>query len=87
MSEQMRKEFENWAVATKDQFGLPFFVMKDEQGKYIDHAAEISWQAWQASRAAIVVELPDWFTVHGIDSAFYCDEVIAVLNKAGVSHE
>jgi hypothetical protein len=60
MSEQMRKEFENWAVATKDQFGLPFFVMKDEQGKYIDHAAEISWQAWQASRAGIVVELPDW---------------------------
>jgi hypothetical protein len=45
MSEQMRKEFEEW-----------FFDVVDAGVV----AEELCWQAWQASRAAIVVELPDW---------------------------
>ena len=60
MMTEMQKQFEEWAIRTKDAFGLPFFTMKNKQGKYFDHATEISWQAWQASRAAVVVSLPDW---------------------------
>ena len=86
MSGKMREEFEAWAVKTKDRFGLPFFISKDDQDQYVDNATEISWQAWQASRAALVVELPDWF-VFGISSATYMEDVTAALDKAGVSYE
>jgi len=58
MNEQMRVEFEAWAIKAKCQHGVPYFVMKDDSGMYIDHGANIAWQAWQASRAALVVNLP-----------------------------
>lgn len=83
---EMQKQFEQWAIRTKDAFGLPFFTMKNKQGKYFDHATEISWQAWQASRAAVVVKLPDWF-VSGIDAAVYRDDVIKALDDSGVDYE
>ena len=85
---EMQKQFEEWAIGTKDAFGLPFFTMKNKQGKYFDHAAEISWQAWQASRAAVVVKLgqsqntsfEEWQIYHE-------DEVKDELNRLGVSYE
>ena len=85
---ESRKQFEKWAVTTKDKFGLPFFTIKDESGKYVDHAAEISWQAWQASRAAIVVNLgsaqntsfEEWQVYHE-------DEIKDELKRLGVSYE
>ena len=82
---ESRKQFEKWAVTTKDKFGLPFFTIKDESGKYVDHAAEISWQAWQASRAAIVVKLPDWDCYDTPRQALEACE--GRLNDAGVSYE
>ena len=56
--DKCREQFEAWAINTKDQFGVPFFTIKNANGKYVDHGTEISWQAWQASRQALVVELP-----------------------------
>ena len=89
---ESRKQFEKWAVTTKDKFGLPFFTIKDESGKYVDHAAEISWQAWQASRAAIVVKLPNLFDASP-DGATYYDymyrksEMEKALDDVGVDYE
>ena len=87
---EMQKQFEEWAITTKDQFGLPFFTMKNEQGKYVGHATEISWQAWQeawqASRAAVVVKLPESY-FGGVDAAEYRDDVIEALGEAGVSYD
>lgn len=40
----MRKQFEVW--------------FKDKKHHVV--AEEVAWQAWQASRAALVVELPGW---------------------------
>jgi len=54
MSEQMRKEFEEWFK--KSHTGN----VQQIDGEYTHGATERLWQAWQASRAAIVVELPDW---------------------------
>ena len=46
----------------------------------------VAWQAWQASRAAVVVKLP-LFCVDGVDAAEYRDDVIEALDEAGVSYE
>jgi len=82
MSEQMRKEFEAWFK--KAHTGN----VQQIDGEYAHGATERLWQAWQASRADIVVELPDWFVFgFGLDDAVYRDDVIEELNKAGVSYK
>ncbi len=80
MSEQMRKEFEVWAVS------VGMYISIDEDNEYKNYTTWSCWKAWQASRAAIVVELP-LFCVDGVDAAEYRDDVIAALDKAGVSYE
>lgn len=92
--DKMREEFEEWAVNTKNQFDLPFFIIKKADGIYVDRGTEISWQAWQASRQALVVELPapcyraeytdycnnslEW------DNYYEIDEVKSALSEAGI---
>jgi len=84
MSEQMRKEFIKFANHWRYDLTL------DENDFYECAVTQRVWDswsaAWQASRAAIVVELPDWF-VFGFDAAVYRDDVIEELNKAGVSYK
>jgi len=67
MSEQMRKEFEAWAVSVGK------YVSVDEDGEYNNAIVDDCWQAWQASRAAIVVELRG--------------KVIEALEKSGASYK
>jgi len=91
--DKCKEQFEEWAVNTKDQFGVPFFTIKNEQGKYVDNGTEISWQAWQASRQALVVELPKgnfaaWVSgdmVDGYNAAIA--DVTGLLDAAGVNHK
>jgi hypothetical protein len=94
MSEQMKKEFENWAVAEG-------FRLTTYDGSYAVETTDAGWRAWQASRQALVVELP---TINDVDfgdsnggSAFdegfdvgFSDavgEFKARLCKAGVSYK
>lgn len=84
--DKMREDFENWAVSTKDHFGVPFFTIKNANGKYVDHGTEISWQAWQASRQALVVELPKLLFNCEIDAIDYVDTVKAI-KSAGIKYK
>jgi hypothetical protein len=60
-SENMREEFEAWAVADagstckqlKFERGGEWYLGRDHQ------VMNLGWAAWQASRAAVVVELPE----------------------------
>lgn len=53
-----REEFEAWA--SSPAFGLsPGHFKKDEEGEYINYPAHCYWLVWQASRQALVVELPE----------------------------
>lgn len=67
MSEQMRKEFEDWF----------YNDLSDAAGLY-----HLAWQAWQASRAALVVVMPeshnDWLDKQIVEYA---------LDQAGVSYK
>lgn len=79
MSEQAQKEFEAWAKSKK------WCILKTD-GVYNNTIVGCAFEAWQASRAEIVIELPDWF-VFGIDAAVYRDDIIDALNKAEVSYK
>ncbi|MBD1589759.1 hypothetical protein [Pseudomonas typographi] len=52
-TEKMRTEFEAWVEAN---FGLS--VRRNPAGAYQSFGVYAAWEAWQASRAAVVVELP-----------------------------
>lgn len=52
MSEKMREEFESWAISCHMCTYL-------DGVEYRHKSTEWAWMAWQASRAALVVELPD----------------------------
>ena len=51
MSEKMREEFESWAISCHMCTYL-------DGVEYRHQSTEWAWMAWQASRAALVVELP-----------------------------
>jgi hypothetical protein len=64
MSEKMREEFEAWA-ATK---GWESRNMKRRtDGGYDDWSVQPMWLSWQASRAALVIELPPMPTAQRTD--------------------
>ena len=53
MSEKMRDDFEKWA-----QYEHGYCAGTRQDGTYYVTKINDMWQAWQASRAALVVELP-----------------------------
>lgn len=57
MADKMRKEFETWALS---DFGLtPGHMRKNEDGSYVNIPTQGYWEVWQASRAVLVVVLPE----------------------------
>ena len=69
-TEQTKAEFEKWF----------------EGKKYHVVAKEIAWQAWQASRATLVVKLPHEVT-HVTNKEYEAgrDDVISAVESAGIT--
>lgn len=59
MSEdKVRAEFEAWAGSKK--FGLSKgHLKKDEDGEYLNFPTQCYWDVWRASRAELVIDLPE----------------------------
>jgi len=77
--DKIREEFEAWfkSAHTKNTQRI------DEE--YVHGATERLWQAWQASRAAIKVELPpEHEQAYG---AYDGAELRYMLKQAGISYE
>lgn len=79
---EMQKQFEEWARSVSHNM-VPGGNL---DRSYLSYETQIAYEAWVASRSAVVVKLPDWF-VSGIDAAIYRDDVIKALNEAGVDYE
>lgn len=83
---ESRKQFEEWLKQSHTK------NVQKIDGEYVHGATERLWQAWQASRAAIVVKLPNLFD-GSPDNATYYDymyrksEMEKALDDAGVSYE
>lgn len=56
----MREEFEAWAIESGETALSKAHMLKSEDGEYYNYAAKTYWKAWQASRAALEVELPSF---------------------------
>jgi hypothetical protein len=44
-----RKAFEKWASKQKNEYGLPYFVILSDNGRYIDGTTNNAWDGWQAA--------------------------------------
>lgn len=77
MSDKMREDFEVWVVSMGGDIRL--------NGEYVSNVTECAWGAWQASRAALVVDLPD--EKNASTKADLLDEVMQALDAVGVSYK
>ena len=82
MSEQMRDGFESWCLAkgytlrpAETNCGIII------EGDYSNLTVQIAWQAWQASRAAMVTEL----SANCKGMALTVDELRTMLGEIGVT--
>lgn len=83
-----REQFEKWV---KEETG--FYLWRTEypmtewdNQQYKCHQTNLAWMAWQASRAAIEIELPNQFPgEYYLDrDVIYADELIEELEQAGL---
>ena len=74
MSDKMREEFEMWATSCEMCTYL-------DGVEYRYQSTEWAWKAWQASRAALVVELP----ANCKGMALTVDELRVMMKKIGVT--
>ncbi len=81
-NDKTRAEFEEWLSKQVDIYGLPYLAAMHKDLEYISGRTQLLWQAWQASRAALVVELP---RLQG-DAQYDGQEVIDALDAVGVAY-
>ncbi|MGX5067659.1 hypothetical protein ACWKYH_06695 [Enterobacter sp. UPMP2076] len=53
--DESRKQFEEWRISDSPTSNL----YRDSHGQYAEIGTWIAWKAWQASRAAIEIKLPE----------------------------
>lgn len=75
--EESRKQFEAWFHSRYDQISMP----PVERSILFTN----QWASWQASRAAIEIELPDWFYDMHKDQSIDRNETIKSIRAAGLT--
>ncbi|WP_241603578.1 hypothetical protein [Rosenbergiella nectarea] len=78
--DESRKQFENWFESKKKEFKI--------NGLGLIHVARIRdkyWEAWQASRQAIEIDLSDCFSPYDCgDEAVWIDQLKKKLSVKGI---
>lgn len=66
-----REQFEEWVKAETgfDLYRTNFPMTSWDNQQYKDHSTNLAWMSWQASRAAIEIELPS----KGEPADFFCE--------------
>ncbi|KZR30401.1 hypothetical protein [Enterobacter genomosp. S] len=77
--DESRKKFEQWRIANNEFANMAIL----SNGEYAEVTTNCAWHAWQASRAAIEIELPAWFVSDAI-AVYDRDEVDEVIRAAGI---
>lgn len=77
----MREEFEAWLLR---EHGLES-EWQEERNCFKDYPAHLAFKAWQASRAALRVELPPTITAEEVVEHFNIDEE-GIDMAAGIAH-
>ena len=83
MSEEMRKEFEAWIIKSNATGRVPNFIMKNDNGAYIDPQTSDLWFSWQASREAMKpVRLPTKMKNTEAAECYYYNDAIDECKEA-----
>lgn len=78
----MREEFEAWYLKTSDMDIRPARI----DDHYVLSVHNVAWCAWQASRASLVVTLPD-VDSEGPSYVYHVGAVEQALTDAGVPYK
>lgn len=82
-NDKMREEFEECYLRDflqiPKEMSKPIFV-RDNRGNYIVRQTGIVYWAWQASREAMVIELPEEQPMY----MYYAPDVLEAIEAAGV---
>ena len=83
MSEEMQKEFEGWIIKSNATGRVPNFIMKNDNGAYIDPQTSDLWISWQASREAMrPIKLPKTMKNTQEQSCYYYNDAIDECKEA-----
>ena len=87
MSEKIRAEFELWFESS-----CGFSLSKDDKTTYSTPWVNDMFHAWKASRAALVVELPELKSFNASDEPDFAyevaiDDIKCSLYEAGVAYK
>lgn len=74
--EKVREEFEAWVLREYPNQHMGRFATGEYHSTVIEHC----WQAWQASREALVIELPEEQPMY----MYYAPDVLEAIEAAGV---
>lgn len=86
MMTESRKQFEEWA--TSEMLDVTKYINTDVYCMPDTYQLWQAWQeAWQASRAAVVVKLPSFFSDRYETELCFTNELEESLDDAGVSYE
>lgn len=80
-----REHFEQWI---KEETGFDLWrteypMTQWDNQQYKCHQTNLAWMAWQASRAAIEIELPEEESL-GCHAIYYAEDVIEAIEQAGL---
>ncbi len=79
---EMQKQFEEWAISVGK------YVSTDEDGEYNNHIVGYCWQAWQASRASVIVKTDTMKDPSYEETGMvYLDVVEQALGEEGIRYE
>ena len=91
--DKMREEFEEWCKINELRPERQRTMLGGDMGRYDFPPTQFSWEiwveAWQASRKALVVELPQSCSLSSEDLTRVMEEssVVEALDAAGVAYK
>ena len=81
MTEQIRKDFEKWAVKER---GYSVERFEEEPRQYVEQCTHVAWTAWKASRDNLLIDLPTTSTYNSYEVRYYVEDVEEELERQGI---
>lgn len=81
--EQIRQDFEAWAKSRSNYSGSAIELRIERfEGSYLSETTQAAWEAWQASRAMLIIELPKYDL--SLERSNGIDECREAIEAAGI---
>ena len=90
--DKCREEFEAWIIKSNATGRVPNFIIKNDNGAYVDPQTADLWIAWKASRESMkAIKLPDSkiyrMAQHGMTQMIDLNDTKDAIKSAGYKVE